>query len=519
MEINNNSNFTSKFFSIAKNIINQNLELNTTEDSSQAELLQNNLELSLTQDENLKLILSTLGASPSEKNLSLVKLLINSNLPVNKQNLKDYSANLKLFNELPMEKLEFLLKNNLQPNKDNASLIESYISKEIKLNNQINEIFINIDNSSDLENVIKIFTNNKNLSNLSKFIFNNLSNIKNKIVSKLLESPEIFKEILTNLEILKNLNIKENTNSKTLINNTAKNNLIFENLINENATNENILPEKLIENILSNKFIFDKTHISLFKNKIEQAFYSNTNKLDMNKTNTNIKPEQIEDNILRLIFKDFNIKELKDFMSTTLKFQSKLNEKTSFDFKKSDSKDLTEFLANIKENVNLSKSILKQDEINKFSKLQQTLEEINKNIDFMSSLKDTTFLQIPLNINNNQTNAELYIFKDKNSKKINNKNSGSALLSLNLANLGLVETYINKLENCISCEFRINDNNVKKLIKENIEILKFYLKEKNLILKNISFKEINESFSLISKEPNNYQDNFNINLKSFDKKA
>ncbi len=117
----------------------------------------------------------------------------------------------------------------------------------------------------------------------------------------------------------------------------------------------------------------------------------------------------------------------------------------------------------------------------------------------MSYLKNNMFLQIPININNFSTTAELIIFSNKKNKNNNSKNnSGSALISLNLLYLGKLEVFINKINNDISCQFRLEKDVTKNLVKENIDLLNDYLKDKNFNLKDVTFKDLDESFSLIN---------------------
>ena len=137
----------------------------------------------------------------------------------------------------------------------------------------------------------------------------------------------------------------------------------------------------------------------------------------------------------------------------------------------------------------------------------------------MNNLKSSIFLQIPVNINNFSTTAELLIFSNKKNKNnIKNNKSGSALISLNLLNLGKLEVFINKINSDISCQFKLEKDSIKSLIKENILLLDNYLKDKNLILKDITFKDLDESFSLISYDNENNTLN-DFKLSNFNKKA
>ena len=58
--------------------------------------------------------------------------------------------------------------------------------------------------------------------------------------------------------------------------------------------------------------------------------------------------------------------------------------------------------------------------------------------------------------------------------------------------------FINKINNDISCQFRLEKDVTKNLVKENIDLLNDYLKDKNFNLKDVTFKDLDESFSLIN---------------------
>uniref|UniRef100_UPI002942AE74 flagellar hook-length control protein FliK n=1 Tax=uncultured Tyzzerella sp. TaxID=2321398 RepID=UPI002942AE74 len=206
----------------------------------------------------------------------------------------------------------------------------------------------------------------------------------------------------------------------------------------------------------------------------------------------------------------------KDVINNFDTFNNKLK---FFDFENSSNEDLNDFFEdlhiiskNIKDNINNYNDSNKENIIN-------NLDNLNKNIDFMNNLKSTVFLQIPLNINNFSTTAELIVFSNKKNKNTASKNnSGSALLSLNLLYLGKLEVFINKINNDISCQFRLENDNTQFLVKDNIDLLSNYLINKNLNLKDVTFKSLDESFSLVNITPKK-KSNLDFKLSNFNVKA
>ena len=127
------------------------------------------------------------------------------------------------------------------------------------------------------------------------------------------------------------------------------------------------------------------------------------------------------------------------------------------------------------------------------------IKNILNNLEFASQFKDMAYFQYPIMINNNPTTAELYIFENKSKHK--NSKSSSAVISLDLAFLGHFEAYINKEQNNIFCQFKTENKNIEKLISSKINDLNNALKNYNYNLKQVTFKEFDEKFTVLSKEP------------------
>ena len=108
------------------------------------------------------------------------------------------------------------------------------------------------------------------------------------------------------------------------------------------------------------------------------------------------------------------------------------------------------------------------------------------------------------------------MFKDKKNNKSSSEKNASALISLDLENLGCVETYINKISSDVSIQFRLENEFAENFIKSNLDLLNDYLAAKNLNIKNVQIKKLEEKFSMIS---NINKTSKPINLSSFNTQA
>ncbi len=459
----------------------------------------------LTTKEELKLLLSSFNLPINKENLDLINLLIKNGISVNKDNIQLVSNTLKSFKNFPLEKALLFIENNITPNINTFKQLEKFISKDISLDSQIENLLNNLENIEDDKLSSKTIFNNTNLEQLVNNESDNIKNIKLEILNKIINNTKVDGNI--NYKNINEILDKIVTENKDILNQNLSKPMVLDKVI-DFLFNDNLIvkPNKLntIENLINNIPI-EKTPIKDFE--YIKNFVNKENFLSLEKEIFNIIKSD----------KDINLK-LKNFIDNAKVIQDKIK---YFNIEDTSNKDLEDFftdLATITKNIkdNLQNINDSNSEI-----LNKNVENLSKNIDFMSSLKDSMFLQIPLNINNFSTTAELFIFSNKKNKNIANKNnSGSVLLSLNLAYLGKLDAYIYKNNNDISCQFRLEKESAKNLIKENTLLLIEYLKSKKLILKELSFKDLDESFSLYNSALNkNMSQKNDIKISSFSAKA
>jgi len=126
--------------------------------------------------------------------------------------------------------------------------------------------------------------------------------------------------------------------------------------------------------------------------------------------------------------------------------------------------------------------------------------EIRDALSFLSHIKNDVFIQIPLIINDNKTTGELYVFRDKKRKNITGREL-SALIALDTENLGRFETYIVKQGAGVNLQFRLETAEYEGLVKDSIHTLNDALNSKGLYINGVSYKKLDESFSLLNREP------------------
>ena len=462
------NNLTQNIDLESNNTLNEILE----NISQNTETNKNNNIPVLNSNDELKILLNSLNQAPSKENIEFIKILVQNNLPINKENLENIIKSSKMFKDFPIEKALFLIQNNMKPTISLGEQIDKYISKDTLINNQIEDLFNNISLliKEDKNLILKDMFKNTSFENIANNNFKNLEQFKLQILDEFNENK------------FQNLN---NIFNKISNNNIDKNEILKQ-ILNFNFNKDLLIDFEKLNNLEN---IFDKNEFKNLDNSFKEIF----NDLKLDKDSTLLLQREIF-NIIKS-----NPKLSENFKSIIKEFSSFQNKVKFFNFENSSNENLNEYFETLS---TISKNL--KNTINNFAdknseNITNSLDNLNKNIDFMNNLKNSTFLQIPLNINNFYTTAEIFVFSNKKNKNQKSKNnSGSALISLNLLYLGKLEVFINKINNDVSCQFRLEKESTKNLVSENVDLLNNFLKNKNLNLKDISFKELNESFSVIS---------------------
>lgn len=154
------------------------------------------------------------------------------------------------------------------------------------------------------------------------------------------------------------------------------------------------------------------------------------------------------------------------------------------------SKNIEDLYSKITEQANRAIEIL-QSSGKENPELMNSAKNISDNVTFMNELNQVaTYVQLPLLMNNKSAHGDLYVYTNKKSLK-NNDGNVSALLHLDMENLGPMDVYValtNKTK--LNTHFYLQDEETIDFIEAHIDILNKRLTEKGYDMSmNVSVKD------------------------------
>ena len=105
------------------------------------------------------------------------------------------------------------------------------------------------------------------------------------------------------------------------------------------------------------------------------------------------------------------------------------------------------------------------------SKLGSAVTNMQNNLDFMNQINQIfQYVQLPLQMSGQDAHGDLYVYRNKN-KRVSEDGSVSAVLHLDMENLGPVDVFVKMKESKVSTNFYVMDDSILDLINDNIHIL------------------------------------------------
>lgn len=118
---------------------------------------------------------------------------------------------------------------------------------------------------------------------------------------------------------------------------------------------------------------------------------------------------------------------------------------------------------------------------------------LSQNVDFMNQLNQMyTYVQLPLKMHGGHANGELYVYTNKRSLA---KNDGtvSALLHLDMENLGPLDVYVAMQQGRVNTRFTVKDDEMLDFLEAHMHILNERLEKKGYVMHvEMSVREDNE---------------------------
>jgi len=153
--------------------------------------------------------------------------------------------------------------------------------------------------------------------------------------------------------------------------------------------------------------------------------------------------------------------------------------------------------------------------------VQEVLKEasnIKTNVEIMNQLQENhQFIHIPIVLNDQNIDSELYIMNNKKSSKSKNKKV-TALLRLDLRNLGQLDIYVVKTSKNVEVNFYVEGDETIDHIRTNSSTLVNQLVEKSFNVLGIGVMMKEKKFDIVSdfldKRDNNESKRFSFDMKA-----
>ncbi len=428
----------------------------------------------------------------NERNITLVKELVDNGQAIDKNTIKTLVSNLNSFKELDIDTAVTMFKHDIPITEDNIAQYNNYIEQNNKLLTSFNNLTDNI-----IDTVIDYVKNN---------------------------GEDAGVQLLNDIVI--NITTGENTENTTILSNDVNVNIENEfgvevkDLLNNEVANKDNLEGKalLIENSDVNTENSTKINANNFKNPVD---IETTVKEVENKINENnevvLKQEQL---FTTDSFSDLNsIKdEIKSIINKNLFINKEIFNKSDEDikeevekyFKEVDSK--TEKLLNVLENAGLNKSAM-----------HENVSEIKSNLKFMNDINNMAlYMQIPVKFQDSEAHGELYVL-NRNRNKVKNNDVITAFLHLDMESLGATDVNIRLEHEQLTTKFTLEDTISQEIVEQHLPELKKRLDEKGytttLLIEEIDNNTEEANISpfervLNLEEPKNYIKRYTLDVRA-----
>ncbi|MCX7710390.1 MAG: flagellar hook-length control protein FliK [Clostridia bacterium] len=426
-------------------------------------------------DLDVKKQLITLNLKPDELNLQIAKEMSKQNLPISKDLIDKAVDSLLKFKNLTPDKAVFLVANKVQVNENQISKLTSLVEGKIKIGAEIESLIKELSASSDPQI-------SKNIENLKEFSAHFKDSAQaEKAAPNEKQTPEnLVKMINYELkELLPKLaeQLKQPLDLKQIL-------LQIENVIKAGNKNQEDTDEKLLQALKSadldiEKLPLDaKKEISLLIRELSSRL-KQYHKADNSTADVNGKETALEKDSVPKALENSFVKVNKDAHPEDMNVHKLY-------------KDLLSKIETIREN-------LQQNNTQNNRELMHKLDNLESNIKFISEINNfNSYVQIPLNMNNNNTTGELYVLKrDSRRKKIDPENA-TMFISLNTENMGQVDSLIGINKKNVSVNMRVEEQSIIDFVKQNHKALYERLQQKGYKLVDFKYRLIEEQASVLN---------------------
>ena len=438
-----------------------------------------------TSNDIVKQILNNNGFAASDKNIQITNALINNYMPTDKRFMQKIMQASYNFPNVSVDDIISMTKLNIPITKENIDIYNQYKNSQHQLTNDISNL------TNSIEGYINDLANDNTI---------NPSNEINKIVKALFNNGDI--SIVDKNELISQNIGNQNTTNQNEYYNSVKGNSIEsnDNIISYNYNKEQIANDN-ISNIIENSTLSEnKEYNKISDSIIKIAQILNIDAEDL-ATRINIESDESEQILNKIInFSENKADLLNNLSELTFNNQSNFNNLISkegfiFILKQSINKELSLDAKNMKDSNEIDD--LYSETSSKLSKLindfsgdnhsgakefSNNAKEMQQKLDFIQNINNMyAYAQLPVNASGNNFNSELFVYMNKKAK-ISDKKNISAMLHLDMDNLGPIDVHVTLNNSEVITKFYVEDEESARIIKEHMDMLQEALKNNGLNL-------------------------------------
>ncbi len=402
-------------------------------------------------DQSTEKALNAAGLEVNRDNVQMVKTMMEHSLPIDKNSLQDMSKALSAFPNTSIDTLVEMRALNIPITDNNIKGYESYRNYEHQVINEMQNII------DELPNAYETLTNSGNSDTAMKLygevlkLFGNEEaavsegtvNAETVISQNEQTVTDVAKE-LPKAEVLVNEAVEENVLDKA--DNKAQNTALFSDTLKELGIKEETINRFLNDVKGSSGSLSEKELLGELAKAFNEADLTNNAEAAAWKKlfSSNEYNKLLKNNIAdQWMLKPDEVENKENIQNLYQRLGKQIN-------------NLTETINNT---------------MGAESKLGQAANNLQNNLDFMNQLNQMfQYVQLPLQMTGQNAHGDLYVYRNKN-KRMSEDGSVSAMLHLDMENLGPVDVYVKMLEKKVSTHFYVADDSVLDLINDNIHIL------------------------------------------------
>ena len=474
------------------------------------------VKLPLVYSERLAEILLGFGLKASEENISILRLLYENGFPLTKENFLKMNHALKLAGS--SDKAIFLYENNMKMTAANLAMLDGIVSGKIKITRQLanlSEAINEINDPATKAKLTEVFSKEKEVLEELLSKPQNMTSQSGKQTATSDITP-VSVEKLTMQAAVHHINIAylgkfkpsnaENTLSAKSPENEAAAALKEESGITKDPKTLPVLQLSEVKAPIVKHVSFESVAGDV-KPQIQESSPDTIKPTESTNTQEAIDKNAANEKVMASFVTP---NPSSDAARTQQPVQTPGNPSFSnllFGPTERNPLEVSRYIESLRNRLIEIIQTLRDNPDPASNRVVQTAREILNHIDFSSQIRNQIYMQLPYAMGNGHTDVSLFVFKDaKKTSASDGRGVSSAFLSLETANLGLFETYLQKKDNSIHLQFRLKDEKTIDFVRENIAKLDTLLSEHDLSLNSYNFTKSDEAFTVLDR-PEKLSDN------------